>query len=148
MKVLLLEDVKGLGKKGEVCEVKDGYGQNFLIAKGKAKHATNEVINKYKAEMRKKEELLALEIAEKKQFLQTLDAIELTISKKVGANNALFGAITKEDIADALLQQHNLELNKKDIEIKTPIKTIGQYNVDIKLGNSINGILKINVIAQ
>lgn len=77
MKVLLLENVQGLGKKGEIVEVKDGYGQNFLIAKGKAKHATNEVINKYKAEQRKLAELEALKIAELKQLKQTLESLHL-----------------------------------------------------------------------
>ena len=75
MKVLLLEDIKGLGKKGEVCEVKDGYGQNFLIAKNKAKHATNEVINRYKAEQRQKAEQEALEMAERKQLAKSLESI-------------------------------------------------------------------------
>ncbi|WP_104697596.1 MULTISPECIES: 50S ribosomal protein L9 [unclassified Helicobacter] len=148
MKVLLLEDVKGLGKKGEICEVKDGYGQNFLIAKNKAKHATNEVINKYKAEMRKKEEQLALEIAEKKQFIQTLSNITLQIYKKSGANDALFGAITKEDIVEQLQAMHNLELDKKFIEIKQPIKTLGKHEVEIKLGHQISGKLTIQVNAQ
>lgn len=148
MKVLLLEDIRGLGKKGEICEVKDGYGKNFLIAKNKALHATNEVINKYKAELKKKEENLALEIAEKKQFIQTLSALTLQIPKKVGANDALFGAITKEDIVENLLNQHQIELNKKDIEIKNPIKTLGAHEVEIKLGNQVNGVLKLEVIAQ
>ncbi|PUD43592.1 50S ribosomal protein L9, partial [Helicobacter pylori] len=91
MKVLLLEDVKNLGKAGEVCEVKDGYGNNFLIANQKAKLATNEVINKYKAEVKKKAEKEALEKAQKLQMVETLQTITLTIHKKVGANGSLFG---------------------------------------------------------
>ncbi|WP_441698489.1 50S ribosomal protein L9, partial [Helicobacter pylori] len=98
MKVLLLEDVKNLGKAGEVCEVKDGYGNNFLIANKKAKLATNEVINKYKAEVKKKAEKEALEKVQKLQMVETLQTITLTIHKKVGANGSLFGAITKEEI--------------------------------------------------
>lgn len=148
MKVLLLEDVRGLGKKGEVCEVKDGYGQNFLIAKNKAKHATNEVINKYKAEVRKKEEQTALEIAEKKQLIKTIESLSVKISKKAGNNNALFGAITKDDIAENLKIEHKLEIDKKDIEIKNPIKTLGAHEVEIKLGHQISGKLKIEVLAQ
>ncbi|RDU74389.1 50S ribosomal protein L9 [Helicobacter anseris] len=148
MKVLLLEDVRGLGKKGEVCEVKDGYGQNFLIAKNKAKHATNEVINKYKAEVRKKEEQTALEIAEKKQLIKTIESLSVKISKKAGNNNALFGAITKDDIAENLKIEHKLEIDKKDIEIKNPIKTLGTHEVEIKLGHQISGKLKIEVLAQ
>ncbi|CBG39963.1 50S ribosomal protein L9 [Helicobacter mustelae] len=148
MKVLLLENVKGLGVIGDICEVKDGYGQNFLIAKGKAKHATNEVIRKHQAQMRKEAEIHALELAEKKQFIQTLSGITVSISKKVGANDALFGAITKEEIAESLHSQHNLELNKKDIEIKHPIKNLGSHEVEVKLGDGISGVLKLEVVAQ
>ncbi len=148
MKVLLLEDVRGLGKKGEICEVKDGYGQNFLIAKNKAKHATNEVINKYKAQLRQQEEKLALEIAEKKQLIETLSHITLKIAKKVGSNQALFGSITKEEIIENLSKMHQIELNKKDLDFKSPIKSLGGHEVEIKLGNQVNGILKLEIIAQ
>lgn len=148
MKVLLLEDIRGLGKKGEVCEVKDGYGKNFLIAKNKARHATNEVINKYKAEVRKREEQIALEIAEKKQLIKTIETLTVKIAKKVGNNNALFGAITKDDIVENLKMEHKLEIDKKDIEIKNPIKTLGIHEVEIKLGHQISGKLNIEVLAQ
>ena len=90
MKVLLLENVQGCGKKGEIVEVKDGYGQNFLIAKGKAQRATNEVINKYKAQIKKQQEIEALEIAELKQLKQSIESLKLTLHKKVGANDTLF----------------------------------------------------------
>ncbi|PAF41541.1 50S ribosomal protein L9 [Helicobacter sp. 11S02596-1] len=148
MKILLMEDVKGLGKKGEIHEVKDGYAQNFLIAKNKAKHATNEVINKYKADERKKAEKEALEMAERKQLVKTLEAITLKITKKVGANGSLFGAITKEEILEALEKSHPLSLDKKHLELKAPIKSTGIYEIEIKLGQGISGILKVNVIAE
>ncbi|PAF48499.1 50S ribosomal protein L9 [Helicobacter sp. 12S02634-8] len=148
MKILLTEDIKGLGKAGEIHEVKDGYGQNFLIAKGKAKHASNEVINKYKAEQKKKAELEALEMAERKQLASSLESITLKIIKKVGANGSLFGAITKEEIVEALEKSHHLSLDKKHIELKTPIKSTGIYEIDVKLGHGILGVLKIDVIAE
>ncbi|PAF49816.1 50S ribosomal protein L9 [Helicobacter sp. 12S02232-10] len=148
MKILLMEDVKGLGKTGEIHEVKDGYGQNFLIAKGKAKHATNEVINKYKADQRKKSEKEALEMAERKQLVKTLEDITLKITKKVGANGSLFGAITKEEILEALEKSHRLGLDKKNIELKAPIKSTGIYEIEIKLGQGISGVLKIDVMAE
>lgn len=148
MKILLMEDVKGLGKKGEIHEVKDGYGQNFLIAKGKAKHATNEVINKYKAEQKKKEELEALQMVERKQLAASLKESTLTIVRKVGANGSLFGAITKEEIAESLEKSHRISLDKKEIELKSPIKSTGIYEVEVKLGHGISGTLKIDVIAE
>ena len=99
MKVLLLQDVKGLGKKGEICEVKDGYGKNFLIAKGMADFATNEVINKYKAAQKKAAEMEAENKALMEMTAKKIAEITLKISQKVGANGQLYGAITKEEIA-------------------------------------------------
>lgn len=149
MKVLLLEDVKNLGKAGEVCEIKDGYGNNFLIANKKAKLATNEVINKYKAEVKKKAEKEALEKAQKLQMVETLQTITLTIHKKVGANGSLFGAITKEEITERLKEQHaSLNLDKKDIELKHPIKSTGIYEIEVKLGFGVVGAFKIDVVAE
>lgn len=148
MKVLLLEDVKGLGKKGEICEVKDGYAQNFLIAKNKAKNATNEVINRYRAEQRNQQEKEALELAEKKQMVDNLSQMTIEIPKKIGANDALFGAVTKEEIIEALNAKHPYGISKKDIEIKSPIKALGKYEVDINLGSGIHGSLKIQVVAE
>ena len=144
MKVLLLEDVKGLGKKGEVCEVKDGYGQNFLIAKNKAKHATNEVINKYKAQQRHQAELEALELEQRKQLAKSLESITLTLEKK-GNNGALFGSITKEEIATTLQEKHRLHIDKKEIDIQTPIKHIGEFVVIIRLGSGITANLALQV---
>lgn len=147
MKVLLLENVQGLGKKGEIVEVKDGYGQNFLIAKGKAQRATNEVINKYKANQRKAEEIAALEMAEMQQMKKTIESLTLTLHKKVGANDTLFGSITKEEIVLAL-QEHKVNLDKKHIEIPQAIKHIGNFEVQVKLGQGINATLKLEIEPQ
>ncbi|WP_121021852.1 50S ribosomal protein L9 [Helicobacter vulpis] len=148
MKVLLLQDVKNLGKAGDVCEVKDGYGNNFLIAKKFAQLATKEALNKYKAVQKKRAELEAQELAAKQEVAQKLEAITLQIVKKVGANGALFGSITKEEVVEALLGAHALELDKKTLELKTPIKSTGIYEIDVKLGHGVIGVLKIDVIAE
>lgn len=148
MKVLLLENVQGLGKKGEVVEVKDGYGQNFLIAKGKAQHATNEVINKYKAQQKRQAELESLEIAELEQLRQMLDAFSLTLYKKVGANGGLFGSITKDEIALELNKHSKVSIDKKQIEIPQSIKQIGKFEVQIKLGHGVQARLNLEVKAQ
>ncbi len=147
MRVLLIKDVATLGKAGEVKEVKDGYGHNFLIAKGLAKLATNEVLNKYKAEQKKKAELEALEIAEAKQMQQTLSTIELQIAKKVGANNHLFGSLTKDEIANTLEEQHRIKIDKKAFDIPQ-IKSIGNFEANIKLGHGLQAKLKLCVIAE
>lgn len=144
MKVLLLENVQGCGKKGEIVEVKDGYGQNFLIAKGKAQRATNEVINKYKAQIKKQQEIEALEIAELKQLKHSIESLKLTLHKKVGANDTLFGSITKDEIA-VVLSEHKIEIDKKHIDIPQAIKHTGEFEVQVKLGHSINATLKLTI---
>ncbi|WP_121756347.1 50S ribosomal protein L9 [Helicobacter felis] len=148
MKVLLLKDVKNLGKAGDVCEVKDGYGQNFLLAKNLAQLATSAAINHYKANQKKRAELEAQELAHKQEIAKKLESITLQIVKKVGANGALFGSITKEEVVEALRAQHSLEMDKKTLELKTPIKSTGIYEIEVKLGAGVHGVLKIDVVAE
>lgn len=145
MKVLLIKDVKSLGKAGEVKEVKDGYGKNFLIGKGFAKHATPEILAEHKAEQERLKAEEAAEIASLKEIAQQLDKIELVITKKVGKNGHLFGAITKEEVANALKEQHDIEIDKKAITDKMTIKTIGEHDLDLKLGHGIHAKLHVDV---
>jgi len=125
MKVLLTKDVKGLGKAGEVHEVKDGYGKNFLVGKGLALVATNEVLNKHKAQERKKAENEAAEIALAKEIATKIEATKLTIKHKVGANGHLIGSVTNKEISEALQEQLQIEIDKKQIHLDNKIKTVG-----------------------
>ncbi|EAI8173390.1 50S ribosomal protein L9 [Campylobacter upsaliensis] len=147
MKVLLIKDVKSLGKAGEVKEVKDGYGQNFLIAKGFAKAATTEVLRKYESDKKKEAENLRFELANLEKLKNELSKITLELSKPVGANGSLFGGVTKEDIALALKEQKNIELDKKSLECEM-IKTLGIHNISVKLGHAIHAKFKIEVKAE
>lgn len=148
MKVLLLKEVKSLGKAGEICEVKDGYGRNFLIAKGLAQVATNETINRYKSQEKKRKEEEAALIEELNILAKKLQNITLKITKKVGANGSLYGAITKEEITQAFKDSHNIEIDKKALELKNPIKSTGVYEIDLKLGFGIHAICKVDIEAQ
>ena len=145
MKVLLIQDVKSLGKAGEVKEVKPGYSQNFLIKKGFAKPATPEIIAEHEAELKRKAEEEAAEIARLKEMAEKLDKVEIIITKKLGQNGHLFGAVTKDEIAHALKDQHGIEIDKKHITDKTAIKTVGEHDVDLKLGHGIHATLHIDV---
>lgn len=145
MKVLLIKDVKDLGKAGEIKEVSDGYGKNFLIGKGLAQMATNEVLRKYEAAQKKKAELEALEIAEAKAVAKTLETLHIKLTHKTGANGSLFGSITKDEIAHALQEQHKINIDKKDINLKNPIKAVGSYEIDVKLGHAIHGMIHLEV---
>ena len=145
MKVLLIKDVKSLGSAGEVKEVKPGYGQNFLIKKGFAKPATPEIIAEHEAEIKRRAEEEAAEIARLKEMAEKLDKVEVVITKKLGQNGHLFGAVTKDEIAQALQEQHSIEIDKKHITDKSAIKTVGEHDVDLKLGHGIHATLHIDV---
>lgn len=148
MKVLLIQDVKTLGKAGEIKEVKAGYGQNFLVAKGFAKPATPEVLEQHAKDQKIAAENLAKEIAELKELAKKLDKCPIVITKKTGDNGSLFGSITKEEIAQSLLEQHNIEIDKKHITEKLAIKTIGKHDVDFKLGHGLHAVLHLDVVGE
>jgi len=148
MKVLLIKDVKGLGKVGEVKEVKDGYGQNFLVGKGLAKVATNEVLKKHESAERKKAENEAQEIEDLKVLAEKLDKIKVTVAKKLGNTGHLFGAVTKDEIAHALKDQHGIEIDKKHINHKEAIKVTGTHDLDFKLGHAMHATIHLEVIGE
>ena len=147
MKVLLIKDVKTLGKAGEIKEVADGYGKNFLIGKGLALQATNEVIAKHNAEQKK----LALkeeeEIKAAKELAEKINSTKLTIRHKVGANGQLIRSVTNKEISEELEKQFSIMVDKKSIVVDNKLKTIGIYEVSCKLGHSVNATLKIDIIA-
>jgi large subunit ribosomal protein L9 len=145
MKVLLIKDVKSLGKAGEVKEVKDGYGKNFLIGKGFAKHATAKILAQHKEDELTAEAKLKSEIEVLNEMSKKLDKAEIIITKKLGQNGHLFGAITKDEIAHALLEQHNIEIDKKHITDKVAIKTIGEHDLDFKLGHGLHATLHVDI---
>ncbi len=147
MKVLLIKDVKGLGSAGNICEVKDGYGRNFLIAKGLAEFADNAAINRYKAQEKKRKEDEEKLIAKLNELAKKVQNITLIIHKKVGANGSLYGAITKEEIAQGFKESHNIEIDKRSLELKKPIKSTGIYEIDLKLGFGIHTTCKVDIEA-
>jgi large subunit ribosomal protein L9 len=145
MKVLLTQDVKSLGKKGEIKEVKDGYGQNFLIAKGLAKLATPEVVANWKAEQERIAKELADEIARLEREKTTLDATTIRIEKKA-APVGIQGSVGNGDIAEAIQEQCGIEIDKKNINLKKALKSAGLHEVDIKLGHGIHANVKVDIV--
>lgn len=148
MKVLLIKDVKTLGKAGEIKEVKDGYGKNFLIGKGLAKSATPEVLEEWAKEQEKIQQALDDEIQEANEIKEKIDSLRFTIKHKVGANGHLIGSVTSKEIQQAMYEQAQIAIDKKQITLKDKIKTIGIFEADCKLGNGIHAIAKIDVIAE
>lgn len=147
MKVLLLKDVKSLGKTGEIKEVKDGYGHNFLVAKGLAKVATTEVLRQYEAGKKREAEELRYEIETYNKLAKELESITITIKKPVGVNGSLFGSVTKDEIAVALKEQKNIEIDKKSLDVDS-VKTIGIYSVSVKFKHGVHGTFKIDVVSE
>jgi len=145
MKVILLEDVKGVGKKGQILNASDGHARNFLLPKNLAIEATSENLNalelKKKSDVRKKQQEL-----EKSNALKTvLESIELVIPMKTGDQGKLFGSVTNKEIAAALDEQKNISIDRKKINLTDPIKSLGEKIVDIKLPGEVTAKLKVSV---
>ena len=145
MKVILLQDVKTLGKKGDVVEVSDGYARNQLIPKGFAKEATQgNVRNLEKQKALAAEKKAAQKEAAQKQA-DELEKVTIEIKTKGGDNGKLFGSITSKDIAEALEEQYGLKVDKKKIDLAAPIKQTGVTNVTIKLFPEVSAKVKVKV---
>ena len=147
MKVILLQDVKNMGKKGDVIEASDGYARNFLFPKKLAEQANNgnlHVLNAKKENERKKK-LAELEAAQK--LAAELKGKEITIKAKVGDSGRLFGAITNKDVASLINTQFKLEIDKKKVVMDT-IKVAGTYNIEIKLYPEVTAKMKVIIVAQ
>lgn len=147
MKVLLIKDVKSLGKKGEIKEVKDGYGQNFLIAKGMAKLATPDVVAKWKAEQEEKAKELADEVERFTKEKKILEENKIVITKK-SAPVGIQGSVKKDDIAKAIEDRLNIRVDKKHVELKKAIKTTGEFKIDVKFGHGIHAIVTVEVVGE
>ena len=147
MKVVLLQDVKGQGKKGAVVNVSDGYARNFLFPKKLATEATASALYDLKG----KEEAFAYkketELAEAKAMQEKLNGLSVTINAKAGANDRLFGSVTNKDVAEALLKQHHIKIDKRRFEMED-IKNVGTFTVSVKLYPDIAGKLTVSVKAQ
>ena len=146
MKVILQQDVKGQGKKGELIDVSDGYARNFLLPRKLAVQATQEnmVVMKQQEKARQKkletEKAAALEVASK------LEGVQVMIQARAGSTGGkLFGSVTSKEISEALLEQHGIEIEKNKIVQEEPIKTFGPYEIKCKLGYEIAGVIHVLV---
>jgi len=145
MKVILLQDVKGKGKKGQMIEVSDGYARNFMLPRKLAIEATADAVNTMRMNDKAAAEKAAKERAEALEISKQLRAMSLIVKAKGGGAGRLFGSVTNQEIADALEKQSGIKLDKRKIVIADPIKSVGTYTVNCKLGYEITAPLSVKI---
>lgn len=145
MKVIFNVDVRGQGKKGEMKEVSDGYARNYLMPRGLASPATADAVNALKLKEKAKAAQMAKEKAAAEENAKRLSGVVVQISARAGQGGRLFGAVTSQEIAEALREQHGIEIEKNKIVQAEPIKQFGSYEVKAKLGYEVSGTINVLV---
>ena len=145
MKVILLEDVKALGKKGDLVEVNNGYARNFILPKKLGVEATGKNINDLKLQKAHQDKVAAEQLAAAKALAEDLAEKSVEVKMKVGEGGKTFGAISTKESAAAAKEQLDMELDKKKISVDEPIKSLGVHNVKIKLHPKVTATLKVKV---
>ena len=145
MKVILNQDVKGQGKKGDMIEVSDGYARNFLLPKNLAKEATKENINVLQGQKDSQEYRKKKELEEAQDIKEKVEAVKVTIKAKAGENGKLFGSVTSKDVSEELKMQHHIKIDKKKFVLPDGIKALGTTDVEIKIYPGVVAKLKVQV---
>ena len=145
MKVILLQDVKAKGKKGQMIEVSDGYARNYMLPRKLAIEATADAVNTMRMNDKATQERIAKEKAEAMEISKKLRELTITVMSKGGGSGKLFGSITSQEIAEALKNASGITLDKRKIVISDPIKNVGTYTVTCKLGYEITAPLTVRI---
>ncbi|MFZ5945001.1 MAG: 50S ribosomal protein L9 [Bacillota bacterium] len=148
MKVILQEDIKALGKKGQIVEVKEGYARNFLLPKNLAVEANEGNVRELDRQKKIKADKAEKERQEAEKLAEKINKVVVTLRVKSGENGKLFGAVTSKDIADNLNKEHKINIDKRKVELTENIKSIGDYDVKIKLHSAVTAQLRVKVQAQ
>jgi large subunit ribosomal protein L9 len=147
MKVILTEEIRGLGTRGDVVTVKDGYARNFLLPKNLAREATTGNLKQIEHERRKWSLLAQQEKDEAQKAADKVKGVKVRIEKRVGEHGQLFGSVTANEIADALAEK-GIEVDKRRIELAQPIKTVGLHDVEVRLHRDVTAHIQVEVAAQ
>ncbi len=145
MQVILKQDVKGQGKKGQMVNVSDGYARNYLLPRGLAEVASKSNINALKGKQESLEYRMKKELDEANAVAEKMKDIQVNIKAKAGENGKLFGSVTSKDVSEALTSQHHIKLDKKKFVMPEGIKSLGETIVDVKLHTGVTGKLKVVV---
>ena len=147
MKVILKQDIKGVGRKNEVINASDGYARNFLFPKNLAIEANAENMNKLNSQNEAKQYQKGVEREQAKEIAKMLETITLQIKVKAGENGKIFGSVSAKEITENLANQYKIKIDKKKIDLKEAIKTVGVTTVSVKLYEGVTGKIKIEVIS-
>ena len=145
MKVILLQDIKNVGKKDEIISANDGYARNYLFPKKLALEASKDNLLKLQAKKDAKTHKKNLEIEEFKNQAKKIEELTLQINVKAGSNGKIFGGVTSKEISEELKKQYKIDIDKKKIILKETIKNVGRFSVDVKFGDGINAKLTLNI---
>lgn len=145
MEVILLEDVKSLGKKGEIVKVSDGYARNYILKKNLGREATLKNLNDLKLQKQHEEKVAKEKLDEAKAFAAELEDKSVTLSIKTGSGGRSFGSVSTKEIAAAIKEQLGYEIDKKKITLDVPVKSPGTYNLSVKLHSKVTGKLMVVV---
>ena len=148
MKVILLDNIKGVGKKDEIINASDGYARNFLFPKKLAVEANNENMSKLKAKKQSEQYKKDVNKENAEKIAKKLDDITLTIKVKAGENGKIFGGVTSKEISEELKKQYKIDIDKKKIILNENIKNLGSFDISMKLFEGVNGKLKVKVISE
>lgn len=148
MEIVLLEDVKALGRKGQVVKVSDGYARNFILPKKLGVEATPKNLNELKLQKANAEKLAARQLQEAKELGEKLSQASVTVAIKAGENGKAFGSVSGKEIARAAADQLGLDLDKKKLVMPEPIKTLGEHQIPVKLHKDVTVQLTVKVVAE
>lgn len=148
MKVILLDNIKGVGKKDEIINASDGYARNFLFPKKLAVEANNENISKLKAKKQSEQYKKDVNKENAEKIAKKLDDITLTIKVKAGENGKIFGGVTSKEISEELKKQYKIDIDKKKIILNENIKNLGSFDISMKLFEGVTGKLKVKFISE
>lgn len=148
MKVILLQDVKSVGKKGDILDANDGYARNFLLPKKMAVAATADNLNNLKLQKNNQEKVAQEQLEAAQKFAKELESKEVVVSIKAGEGGKTFGSVSSKEIAQAYKEQCGVEIEKKKIQMSESIKNFGVYEVKVKLHPKVTGTLKVKVVEK
>jgi large subunit ribosomal protein L9 len=148
MKVILLKDVDNLGRIGDVKDVAPGYARNFLLPRALVVEATPGQMKRIELLHRQREKEDARRLTEAQQLSARLETLTVTVPARVGEQGRLFGSVTNQDVAAALKEQHGIELDRRDVELADPIRTLGSHQVTVRLGGNVQAQLRVDVVEE